>query len=271
VKSQVSESQAQVAYGVIAAVVGLIAAVMGASWLFTSDDGPGPVLIIGLVVVVCAVAAYRHLRSARDIAHRRDRRWPRWLREKRGDDWSRGILQRRLELLPWGVALGFTWFFVTCAFLFPHTLWLAAIGAATIGCYVRPLRQLIVWLRSGTAMLVATRLPAVLGSAFAGRVETSLKTAPADGFYVRLVCTEFWQDEGIQERIVWEHSIIASPQWDRLKGTIAIPFSFVASKTLPPTNRENPGRWIVWTLEVSASLPGINFGTRFEVPVVAEA
>jgi hypothetical protein len=89
---------------------------------------------------------------------------------------------------------------------------------------------------------------------------------------VNRVVTGSGKNRSASERVVWQdeqtvppHALLAGPQ-----GPI-VPVAFVLPNGAPPTRDADPDDRIFWRMQASATLPGVDYGAQFEVPVVAGA
>jgi hypothetical protein len=134
------------------------------------------------------------------------------------------------------------------------------------------------WIRKkkfGISILDLETIPAFLGEKLQGTIVTGVSTAyrPPDGFRVRLVCNRRSSyrdkdgDRHVKEEQLWrtEQSIHSHFYAEGHKQSLSVYFSIPSD--LPPTELFPEDDRIVWRLEVSASVPGIDYTAQFEVPV----
>jgi hypothetical protein len=103
------------------------------------------------------------------------------------------------------------------------------------------------------------------------RATTMLR--PADGFQVVLRCirrvTTGGRDRPTSETILWEEERRVAGQVSRDSagmGTV-IPIAFAIPPDAQPCDDRDSSDRILWRLEISAGVPGIDYGSSFEVPV----
>lgn len=195
---------------------------------------------------------------------------PVWLRSRRGDDWSRGLLRNRPNR---GALLQISVVLLTGVFALYYvgrSLWITAIVVAAAVTLLRPVRQTLRWIRSGMAVVHVGRLPACPGETLEGRIETSLAHEPPDGFEVKLSCLHcYYDDEGTVESALWKDHLIANRASLLASSSgVAVPFRFEIPPSAMPTNRDSSSEWVEWRLEATAELPGFDFHVAFDVPVV---
>jgi hypothetical protein len=155
----------------------------------------------------------------------------------------------------------FSWLFL----LFP------AIGVAMLAGVVYLWRRVV---KYGRSVLHLAETPGVAGGKLAGVVRIPRRIEPPDGFLVRLKSIRKESDgEGTSERLLWQdEQRIARPLATENPEETAVPFAFAipydAPPTTPPTERGDP---VLWRLEVSADVPGVDYKATFEVPVFQTA
>lgn len=201
---------------------------------------------------------------------------PPGIRPRPGDDWSRGIIRKRSK--PWVplailASLGISMIAVAVQWSgWPMVAAILLQAVFIIGASYR----LIVWFRAGRAMLVAGSLPALLGRDFAGTIETSLETVPADGASTTLSCIHYWYDnmeasDTGHEECLWQDQYHATRQFLRLGASgLEIPFRFSIPADALPTDQTLSESYYEWRLETTATLTPIGFTVTFEIPVVSQ-
>jgi hypothetical protein len=143
-----------------------------------------------------------------------------------------------------------------------------------IGLLVWAVRATIRYRRFGISRLELTTRPGIVGHSLAGTVRTTTPLRPADGFQVCLRCirrvtsgtgdnrssseSTLWQEEA---RIQGQVSRDASGMGTAIPVAFAIPADAVACDDRDSDNR------VLWRLELSAGVPGVDYAASFEVPV----
>jgi hypothetical protein len=149
------------------------------------------------------------------------------------------------------------------------------VGLALI---IMTARTLIRKRKYGISILHLEAVPVYLGEALRGNVETgvSAKILPADGFRVRLVCTErssFLDREGdkrVSEEELWSEEQQVEAYVTGTGDTLSLPVSFSVPPNLPPTQLIPEDDRTYWRLEISAPMPGVDYAEQFEIPVFAK-
>lgn len=148
-------------------------------------------------------------------------------------------------------------------------LWLVLLFPLVgVGLLAAAVYTTLKWRKFGASVFEMTSQPGVVGGALEGKIRLSQLVRPESGFKVRLQCirryvTGAGKNRSVHESILWEE--------ERHTGgagaTDCIPVLFAIPGDKAETNGDNPDDQIVWRLSAAASLPGVDYGTRFEVPV----
>jgi hypothetical protein len=151
---------------------------------------------------------------------------------------------------------------ILVALLFP----VAGIGLATAAARATLRRR-----KFGRSVLELHTLPGVIGGTLSGAIEIPAKVRTTTGFRLRLACIErktsgSGKNRSTHERILWEEEIqIVKDFLDHERDRTGLPVFFQLPHDQPETLDGNPA--ILWRLEVSADVPGVDYAARFEVPV----
>lgn len=143
------------------------------------------------------------------------------------------------------------------------------------------LRALLQARKYGRSVFVLETNPGVIGRSLQGFVETTVETAPPDGVEVRLRCERRrrsrrtshrsprrGRNRSTQTTTLWQDHVTVEPlELTRGIGGIRIPVSFELPADVPPYNDADPYDTITWRLDVTAAVPGIDYGDSFDVPV----
>jgi len=129
----------------------------------------------------------------------------------------------------------------------------------------------------GVSLCRFERLPIPIGSAFRGEVQARVRDVPEGGFQVRLACIRrevrsSGKSRSVRETTLWEDaktvgSGAAMPNPDGVR----IPIHFAIPADADPTDDSNSRDSVLWRLEVRADVPGIDYATRFQLPVFRTA
>ena len=147
------------------------------------------------------------------------------------------------------------------ALLFP------AVG---LGLLIWAVRATLRRRRYGTSVLELATLPAAIGHALEGTVRTPADLRPADGFRVVLSCirrvrTGSGRNRSTSESILWQEERRV------LAGGLGVPIAFALPSDAVPADPARGDDRTFWRLEVSAEVPGVDYVSRFEVPVFRTA
>ncbi len=147
-------------------------------------------------------------------------------------------------------------------FLFP------AVGIFLI---IWAVRQIIAYLKFGVSKLQLESVPGVIGRGIMGEVVLNTRIDPREGFRSRLVCvrrvrTGSGKNRRTAESIVWQEERIIKNANRDYKET-KVPIAFPIDADLPESDDSNPSDSLIWRLELSADVPGVDYSANFEVPV----
>jgi hypothetical protein len=130
----------------------------------------------------------------------------------------------------------------------------------------------------GVSLLELSTVPGVIGQNLAGTVRAALALPAAEGFQVNLTCTRrvttrSGRSSSTSERILWqEEQRIKGEQTRDYRGmNTRIPVRFQLPADVEASLTENPNDRVIWQLQVSASVPGVDYDATFEVPVYRTA
>jgi len=126
----------------------------------------------------------------------------------------------------------------------------------------------------GTPVLEVESVPIRPGAMFAGFVRSRAQIEPEGGFHFRLRClrkvvTGSGKNKRTSITTLWASEMELPGASQRADG-IALPVAFEIPIDATETDTRSPRDQVVWELEVKASLPGVDFGPRFELPVFRE-
>lgn len=149
------------------------------------------------------------------------------------------------------------------------------------------IKNTLAWFRFGTSVFELASIPGVIGGSLDGRVQTRLKNRPDAPIQVTLSCARRvtkreWRrthdnrgpgsDTRDRTRVttetLWQGGCRVPPEaLARETRGIAIPVRIEIPSGLHETDSSDPNNEIIWTLGVTADLPGVDFGAAFSVPV----
>jgi hypothetical protein len=129
-------------------------------------------------------------------------------------------------------------------------------------------------LKFGVSVCTIDTVPIHRGRGFHGEIEMRGDAVPEDGYRLRLLCVRrvvhgSGKSQSIQETPLTEQetrvsaaSVMRSPT-----GGVRLPFSMIAPSEGHACDIRNPRDQILWRLEASAEMPGIDYAASFELPV----
>jgi hypothetical protein len=147
------------------------------------------------------------------------------------------------------------------------TLAFPAVGAVLFLAFVY---QFVRRLKFGKSVLQLATTPGVVGGQLAGVIRIPITVLPIEGFRLTLICIEKstrGKNETSEEMLWQEERIVTEPLRARAGGAIAVPVLFAIPYEAQETSRAMSNRRIEWRLEASAEMPGVDYKSRFEVPV----
>ncbi|HEX2473695.1 MAG TPA: DUF3592 domain-containing protein, partial [Lacipirellulaceae bacterium] len=236
---------------------------------------------VGLGLMTGALAARRRLQLAADAEDVEDKPW--MVRA----DWASG------RILPTGGAeiavpvlrvVALYWFIASLPLLWKlptvlgeadtpwvwSTLAFPAVGAVLIFALAHQ------WLRRqkfGESVLELASTPGVVGGQLAGVVRIAKMVRPESGFRVKLSCVErIRHGDDTRENVLWQDErLVMEPMRDRGGEGAAVPVLFVIPFESQESSRPKSTRDVHWQLELSAPMPGVDYKSRFDVPIFKTA
>jgi hypothetical protein len=134
------------------------------------------------------------------------------------------------------------------------------------------------WLRSrtyGESVFQLAATPGVVGGQLAGVIQIPRTFQADSGFRLKLSCVERKErkrDDHEHETVHWQDErIVTNPMRDIATGTMAVPVLFAIPFDSKPTSSSKSNRSVRWQLDVSAATLGVDYKSRFEVPVFKTA
>jgi hypothetical protein len=130
----------------------------------------------------------------------------------------------------------------------------------------------------GISILHLDTLPAHLGGEFRGTLETNIpaRLLPKEGFHVRFICAERSSyrdregDKRVSENELWREEQQVEAFVVGTEDTLFLPIRFNIPAEMPSTQLIPEDDRSYWRLEISASMPGVDYAAQFEVPVYAK-
>ena len=206
-----------------------------------------------------------------------------WLWRK---DWANGLIQDSNRS-----SLSYTWFFAVSWNLISAPLSLTVLPREVLqnrnypalfgllfplvgaGLLIWAIRATMCWKKFGTSMLELETLPRVIGGHLKGRLATHTALLPEEGLSLKLTCIKrtvsgSGKNRSVNEKILWrERQVIPKDRIEaRVQGS-SIPFTFEIPYHAKETDRTNMDNSILWYVDAAASVPGVDYGAQFEVPL----
>jgi hypothetical protein len=196
-------------------------------------------------------------------------------------DWAAGRIESslRARMLTVG-AFSIFWnliaFAVACAVISQAVdegnktaLLVLAFPAIGLGLLAWAIRLALRHRRYGVSVLRLATVPEVIGRLLRGTIVTNAPVRLRDAFHVTLTCLNRHSDSGsddTSEKVLWqeEHAV---ERVHHEGGATVIPVSFRLPGDLRESGEHDEHDYIIWRLEVYASVPGVDYTARFEVPV----
>jgi hypothetical protein len=205
-----------------------------------------------------------------------------WLWRK---DWAEGKINSTsgqmtlflfLFALFWNIVSAPAWFVLQYEIFRPGNrlaflaLLFPVIGLILIGCLLVSALRLR---KYGHSVFEMAAVPGVTGGQIAGVIRVSKKVEPEEGFRLVLKCvqritTGNGKSSNTSENILWQDEQLITRELSQDDPEqSAIPVLFQIPCTCRPSDDSNANDVTVWRLEASAKTPGLDYASKFEVPV----
>lgn len=193
------------------------------------------------------------------------------------EDWSNNrvvAVNRQTMILAWVFALfwnaisSFVWIVLPEELAKGNKLVLIALlfPLVGVGLLVWAVRSTLRWRRFGQSTFELAANPAPLGGQLCGLIASQHPFADARSIRLRLACIRRERSgDSTQERLLWED--VKTLEADAVRSTGGIPVFFNLPAEGEPASSTNQLPQVIWRLDASAALPGIDYAARFEVPV----
>jgi hypothetical protein len=128
------------------------------------------------------------------------------------------------------------------------------------------------WRKFGKVVLSSPSFPVPPGGRLSGILQVAGRAEPADGFTLTLQCVErvttgSGKNRSRRESVIWEETRKAASSRVGSSGQTTVAVDFLLPAEAAPTQGDaNNG--IVWRLQASAEVPGVDFYCQFEIPVL---
>ena len=128
--------------------------------------------------------------------------------------------------------------------------------------------------RYGVSRLELATVPGIIGRSLIGMVRAPSRIQTPQGFDVTLTCVRRATHGGGKQRstsesILWQdvQRVRGQPFRAPARMETHVPVAFRISRDAPSTDNSDSANRVVWRLQVSADVPGIDYESRFDVPV----
>lgn len=194
------------------------------------------------------------------------------------EDWATG----RIQCSSKGTMIGawvfaFFWNLVSWPILFAfpkelakgnHAIWIGLLFPAVgIGLLVWAVRATVRWKKFGQSVFEMTAVPGAIGGALTGVLRPGPGVRLMQEFRVRLSClnrvtTGSGKNRSTSENVLWlDERTVASTTGG------GVPILMFIPGDCRETDGRNSDNCIVWRLEATGSVPGVDYAASFEVPV----
>jgi hypothetical protein len=194
------------------------------------------------------------------------------------EDWASGQITDSSRLTMWG-----SWAFAVLWNLVSLPAAIVAVRAALgqgnrtalvallfpgvgVGLTVWAVRATLRYRRFGVSRLELATLPAAVGHALEGTVRPPAGLRPPEGFRLVLSCLRretsgSGRSRSTTERLLWQD------ERRTMGGGAGIPVAFAIPADAVPSDPRAGGDRVLWRLEVTGEVPGVDYAAAFEVPV----
>jgi hypothetical protein len=141
-----------------------------------------------------------------------------------------------------------------------------AIGLALLAWAVRLILR---HHKYGVSVLRLATVPGEIGRLLRGMIVTNARVRPHDDFRVTLTCLNRVSDSGsddTREKVLWQDERPVE-RVHHEGGATVIPVSFRLPGDVRESGEHDEHDYVLWRLEVYASVPGVDYTASFEVPV----
>ena len=229
--------------------------------------------------------AYRKLKDVEALQNiHPDEPWlwrPDWASGRIDDSTQENLLGAWIMAALWNlVSLPSAFFAVRAAVYEGKTAAYVALLFPLVGVWLlaRALQITLRYRKYGVSRFELSTIPGVIGHHLDGRVRATLDLQPAEGFRVALTClrritTRSGKSSSTSETILWqdERRVRGEQSRDYTGMGMNIPVSFALPPDAVASDASNPNNRVLWRLEISAGLPGVDYDSTFEVPVFRTA
>jgi hypothetical protein len=142
-----------------------------------------------------------------------------------------------------------------------------------IGLILGTIYLVIGYLKYGKAVFSMDSVPGVVGGSLSGVIKVPGPMRNESGFKLRLCCVHQYvegsgKESSTEEDVLWEDSVKYSADiaGGGVRG-VELPVLFAIPFDLPSSSTSGDDDCIIWRLTANAHTKGVDFASRFEVPV----
>ncbi len=143
-----------------------------------------------------------------------------------------------------------------------------------IGLLLWAVRATLRYWKYGVSRLELSTVPGVTGRTLIGTVRAPAGMQPDDGFQVTLSCvrrvtSRRGKSNSTSESILWqeERRVLGEASRTATAMETHIPVAFRLPADAEPCDDSDSNNRVLWRLQLSASVPGVDYESKFEVPV----
>ena len=143
-----------------------------------------------------------------------------------------------------------------------------------IGLLVWAVRLTLRCRKYGVSRLELSTIPGIIGRTLTGMVRAPARMQPDDGFQVTLSCvrrvtTRSGRNSSTSESVIWqdERRVRGEPTRTNVAMETHIPVAFRLPSDAQPCDDTDSNNRVLWRLQLSAVVPGVDYESQFEVPV----
>jgi hypothetical protein len=240
-------------------------------------------LVFGGVGVWMIFRAFKGYKSSQQVDERKIRHPDKpWLWR---EDWASGLIRDSNRS-----SLSYVWFFAVLwnlisaplSMVLPREIlqdrnYPALVGLlfplAGAGLLIWVIRATLRWKKFGTSVLELETLPGVTGGHLKGILQTPTPLFAEEGLSLKLTCIHrtvsgSGKNRSVNEKILWREGQVFSKERieARAQGS-SIPFTFGIPYDAKETDRKDMDNATLWYVDAAASVPGVDYGAQFEVPL----
>ena len=147
-----------------------------------------------------------------------------------------------------------------------------AFPAVGLGLIYWAIVAVLRWRKYGRSVFEMDSVPGVIGGKLAGVIRALAEIQPENVCRIKLSCIKCVASRGsdhtITRSILWEDEQLIAHELSKKGSTqMAIPVLFQIPYECHPTDETDSNNMTLWSLEVTAHTPGLQYRAEFDVPV----